>query len=246
MPETPSPNTDGGQAQVADASQTSQQTVTASRPDYLPEAFWDGAKGEPKGAEFKDHLGALEKFKAEIEMKRGAVPQKPEAYKLVSPDDVKLPAGYEPNEKDPKFIGLQKIAHEEGWSQETVNRIVKLEAESLVSFDAKVKTDILARDKALGENGAARVAALSKFIDSNWPDPKEATQIKATMWTPAIVKHFELFQKMLSSQGAHSFSGTGRADNEAQDNKPAGWDKMSPVDRRTIQLRQQREAAGRH
>jgi hypothetical protein len=248
MSDQPNPIGGAPQAQVDAASQASPQTVTATRPDYLPEAFWDEAKGEPKTAEFKNHVGELEKFKAETEAKRAAAPPKPDDYKFIVPSDVKLPAGYEPNEKDPKFVALRKIAHEEGWSQAAVNRLIRLEAESLVAADAKLKENILARDKALGENGAARVAALAKFIDSHWPDPNEAAQIRATMWTPVIVNHFETFQRMLSSQGVHSFSAAGRADNEPQDTKPPGWAKMSAVDRRAFLLRQQREAAtaGKH
>lgn len=240
---------------AAAASQSSPQTDTGqtaatppARPDWLPETFWDAAKNEPKGAEFKEHLSGLEKLKADVEARRGAIPGTPDAYKFVPPPDVKLPAGYEPSETDPKFVGLRQIAHEEGLSQEAVNKIVRLEAEALVAADARIKGDILARDTALGENGAARVAALAKFIESHWADPKEATQIKATLWTPVIVKHFEKFQQMLSSQGAHSLTGIGRDDKAGKDAVPDGWEKWSPVDRRTYQLERAREAAasGRH
>ena len=98
------------------------------------------------------------------------------------------------------------------------------------------------RDKLLGENGAARVDALSKWIDAQFTDPKEATQIKATMWTPVIVKFFERIQKAATGQGLHGFVQTGRE--QAQDDgRPDGWDKMSAVNRRTWQLQEDRRKA---
>jgi hypothetical protein len=224
---------------VATAAAHAQQAPAspATKPDYLPESFWDATKGEPKADDLK-------KFWADRDAARAAVPDKPEGYKLELPPDVKLPDGFEPNPKETKFVGLQKIAHEDGLSQATLNKIVRLEAEAVSAAHANVQRDIAARDKALGENGAARVTALAAFIDSHWSDPKEARQIKDTMWTPVIVKHFETYQKMVTGQGAHSFTQTGRdGAPEPNDGKPPGWEKTSPENKRAWFLRQQREAA---
>ncbi len=223
------------------ASQTSLQGGTAgdqghqgaaSRPSWLPEAFWDATKGAAKDAEFASHLASLEKFKTDAEAKRSTVPEKPEGYE---PDlgDIKLPAGQELNVKDPRFIALQKVAHEEGLTPETVNKLLRIEANQVVANDAAVAAGRAERDKMLGENGAARVDALAKWIDAQFPDEKEAQQVKATMWTPVIVQFFEKIQKALSTQGAHGFVQLGRDASSGTDGKPENWEKLSAVDRRT-------------
>lgn len=235
------------------ASPQTPQTATAAapaspvRPDWLPETFWDAEKGEAKADDFKKHLSDLEQLRTATDAARGQLPSEPEGYKLELPSDVKLPDGYEPNDKEAKFIGLRKIAHEDGLSQSTVNKIVRLEAQTIVDHEAKIKLAIAARDKALGENGAARVASLEKFIDAHWPVKEEAYHIKKIMLSPTVVKHFETYQQMVSSQGAHSFTQAGRTVQDANDGKPEGWATASPESRRAWQLGQQREStAPRH
>lgn len=210
----------------------------------MPESFWDAEKKSAKGEDFKKHLAQLETFKTEIEAARGTLPDKAEGYKLELPDDVKLPDGYEPDEKEPKFVGLRQIALEDGLSQKTVNKIVKLDAVALAAYHDKAKQQRAALDAALGENGAARVTALSEFIDSHWSKPEEARQMRDTMWTPVIVKHLETYQKMLSSQGVHSFSQAGRG-HDAPDGKPEGFETWKPIDQLQWN-RQQKTASARH
>ena len=57
--------------------------ATTSRPDYLPEKFWDGAKGEAR-------VEALAQSYAELEKKLGAgegVPADPSGYRIESRDE---------------------------------------------------------------------------------------------------------------------------------------------------------------
>jgi hypothetical protein len=232
---SPPAATGGGQGQV------SQTTSAVSRPTWIPESFWDAEKSAPKEKEFSEHLASLEKLKADTEAKRGAIPAKPEDYK---PDlgDIKLPPGRELDTKDPRFVALQKVAHDEGLTPATFNKLLAIEANSVIESATRAEAGREERNKMLGENGAARVEALSSWIDAQFIDAKEAAQVKATMWTPVIVKFFEKIQKAATGQGLHGFVQTGRE--QAQDDgKPDGWDKLSAVDRRTWQLQENRRKA---
>jgi hypothetical protein len=215
------------------------QAAPAARPTWVPESFWDAEKSAPKEKEFSEHLASLEKLKADTEAKRGAIPAKAEDYK---PDlgDIKLPEGVEIDLKDPYFVELQKAAHEEGLTAAAFNKVMSIEAKRIVAFREGVAAQRDKRNEMLGENGAARVDALSKWIDAQFTDPKEATQVKATMWTPVIVKFFEKIQQAAAGQGLHGFTQIGRETADRDDGKPDGWEKMAPIDRRTWQLQENR------
>lgn len=214
----------------------------ATRPAWVPEPFWDAEKGAPKDKEFSEHLAALEKLKTDTEAKRGAIPAKPEDYK---PDlgDIKLPPGRELDVKDPRFIELQKVAHEEGMSSAAFNKLLKIEATAVVESARRAEAGREELYKRLGENGAGRVDALSKWIDAQFTDPKEATQVKATMWTDVIVKFYEKIQKAATDQGLHGFVQVGRETAGRDDGKPDNWEKLTPIDRRAWQLQENRRKA---
>jgi hypothetical protein len=207
------------------------QAAPASRPAWIPETFWDESKHAPKEKEFSEHLASLEKLKTDTEAKRGAIPAKPEDYK---PDlgDIKLPPGRELDTKDPRYLALQKLAHEEGLTPAAFNKVLAIEANNVIESAKQAEAGRVARDQMLGENGAARVEALSTWIDAQFPDPKEAQQVKATMWTPVIVKFFEKIQLAASGQGLHGFVQSGREPAQ-DDGKPEGFNDWKPIDKLT-------------
>lgn len=216
-----------------------------TRPDFLPEKFWDADKHEPKGADFKAHLESLEKVKAENDARWAAVPAKPELYKAELPKDFKAPEGFRVDEKDPEFAAFRAYAHANGLSQEQVSNLLAIRATAVLAKNAQLAEAIKARDAALGENGPARVDALSKFFDTYFQkDPQLAREVKSAFYTPGLVKIFEHYQKLVTGQGASGFSGIGRDGQqpERDDGKPRNWDKMSPIDRRAWQLAQARGA----
>lgn len=182
-----------------------------------------------KADDFAKHLEGLEKTRTDAEAARQGVPENVDGYKVEFPKEFKLPDGYELDEKDPRLAALRETAHKAGWSKDTFNQVVKIEADRLVADAENLKQAVAIRDKALGENGAARVDALGKWIDTLFDDDSKAFQVKQTMWTPVIVELFESFQKQLSGQGVLGHIQSGRE--EPGNGLPAGWDKMSPSDR---------------
>lgn len=155
--------------------ETAPSTVT--RPDYIPEKFWDAQKGEPK----VDQLGAsylqLEKafgaksqapkkpaadaspedqakYYADLRKFTGA-PEKPEDYGIKAPDN--LPAGVEWNaELAGKAAG---IAHKYGVPPEALHELINLNNENISSIVAK-------SESAQKEQVEAMVAELN----AEWKD----------------------------------------------------------------------------
>jgi hypothetical protein len=179
---TPPPTDNALQTQAATTTETTTTPIeaapsTVTRPDYIPEKFWDAQKGEPK----VDQLGAsylqLEKAfgaKSQAPKKPGAdatpedqakyyadlrkftgAPEKPEDYGIKAPDN--LPAGVEWNaELAGKAAG---IAHKYGVPPEALHELINLNNENISSIVAK-------SESAQKEQVEAMVAELN----AEWKD----------------------------------------------------------------------------
>ena len=238
-----SPQTDTGAASAPAGNEP--KPYSAVKPDQLPESFWDKDRREPRWGDLNKHLEDSAKFKADIEAARGETPAKAEDYKAELPKEFKLPEGLaelppgtEFNQNDPRLAILRKIANETGMSQKQFSAVLQMDA---IQQSIAV-TGRLARDKALGENAAARIGELDTWFKASFDDPT-AKQLSAVLYTPEIVKGIEAMKKALTSQGVGNLSSSGRETPEANDGKPPGWDKFSNVDKRTWYHQQQREGA---
>jgi hypothetical protein len=179
---TPPPADNALQTQAATTTDTTTTPIetapsTVTRPDYIPEKFWDAQKGEPK----VDQLGAsylqLEKAfgaKSQAPKKPGAdaspedqakyyadlrkftgAPEKPEDYGIKAPDN--LPEGVEWNaELAGKAAG---IAHKYGVPPEALHELINLNNENISSIVAK-------SESAQKEQVEAMVAELN----AEWKD----------------------------------------------------------------------------
>jgi hypothetical protein len=179
---TPPPADNALQTQAATTTETTTTPIetapsTVTRPDYIPEKFWDAQKGEPK----VDQLGAsylqLEKAfgaKSQAPKKPGAdaspedqakyyadlrkftgAPEKPEDYGIKAPDN--LPEGVEWNaELAGKAAG---IAHKYGVPPEALHELINLNNENISSIVAK-------SESAQKEQVEAMVAELN----AEWKD----------------------------------------------------------------------------
>lgn len=234
----------GGTAPVGTTPAPQSTAAPASKPDWLPEAFWDKDKGAAKGDDFKKHLESQDKRIADFEAARGGVPAKAEDYKTELDPDFKLPegqsmpAGYEFNQNDPRLIALRKIANETGMSQKMFSGVLGIEAMNVVEG----KKILEARDQALGENAGARLGELATWLDASF-DKDTAFDLKGMFWNTRTVKAFETMKKALTSQGVGSFNASGREAPDANDGKPSNWAKLSNADRIAWFHSQQREGA---
>jgi len=150
---------------------------TVTRPDYIPEKFWDAQKGEAKLDQLAISYANLEKafssksqapkkpaadaspedqakYFADLRKFTGA-PEKPEDYGIKAPDN--LPAGVEWNaELAGKAAG---IAHKYGVPPEALHELINLNNENISSIVAK-------SESAQKEQVEAMVAELN----AEWKD----------------------------------------------------------------------------
>lgn len=213
----------------------------------MPENYWDPEKNEFKSSELAANLSDFQQMKADADARAAATPKTADGYKVELPADFTLPEGYVIDEKNPLIGALREAALETGLPQDAFAKVLAKGAAAMAAQDiaqhAAIKAATDKRDQQLGAKAAERVTALHDFFKTIAPDPKVQEQLKATLWTPDIVRVFEDYAALKASQGTHSFTQTGR-DNTVPDGKPDNWAGMSPVDRRTWQLANQRAAGG--
>jgi hypothetical protein len=122
----------------AEAPVTVPEPTAATRPDYLPEKFWDGAKGAPR-------IEALARSYAELEKKLGmgaGVPADPSGYRIESRDEMIA--------ADPE---VNALLHQAGFTQAQAQLVYDLAAEKLLPmigeiaarFEADAQAERLAR-----------------------------------------------------------------------------------------------------
>jgi hypothetical protein len=179
---TPPPTDNALQTQSATTTDTTTTPIetapsTVTRPDYIPEKFWDAQKGEAKLDQLAISYANLEKAfssKSQAPKKPGAdaspedqakyyadlrkftgAPEKPEDYGIKAPDN--LPAGVEWNaELAGKAAG---IAHKYGVPPEALHELINLNNENISSIVAK-------SESAQKEQVEAMVAELN----AEWKD----------------------------------------------------------------------------
>ena len=189
---------------------TAQQQTAPSRPDWLPEKFFDKTAG-PKWDDFGKYFNEVSTRDAANEVRRLSLPAKPEEYKLELPKDFKLPQGVEfkLDTAKPEFSKMQQVAHKHGLSPDAVSDMLGVYAETLVGSQASIQQAHQAEIAKLGANGPARVTALNQFF-TGLVGTDGAKAIHAMMVTAGIVQALESVAAKFSTQGAASFHQGGR------------------------------------
>ncbi len=163
-------------------------------------------------------------FAAE-QVRRAALPQKPEDYKVGTTAAFKPPEGVEfkIDEADPLWAQGRSWAQKHGLSQEAFSEAIDLVAGSRISDAATIKAARDAEIAKLGAAGTTRVTALNTFFDA-----LGTPELKSMLVTAGIVQAAEKLVAKFSSQGAARFSA------EHRDMQPQGkvsedeWAKMTP------------------
>lgn len=192
----------------------------------MPDQYWDPKAGV-KGDDLAKQLNELTAFKAAADVKRLALPQKPEDYKLALPKDFQPPAGVEfkLDEADPLFTQARAWAKENGLSQEAFEKGIGMIAARDVATTQMLTQARNEQISKLGPNGTARVTALNTFLDA-----KGLAPMKSMMATAEIVEAMEKMVQMVTSGG--NFSQQHRDPEVAQKVSDDEWAKMSPSEKR--------------
>jgi len=150
----------------------------ASRPDYLPEKFWNSEEGAPNiegmaksyselEKKFSQRASSLkEELQAELmsERKEG-VPESAEGYEFTAPEIPNMPEGWDVQMQsdDPMLNWWRETAHQQGMSQEQfqdgINKYFDLHFGSLPDREGELK--------ALGDNAQDRIDRVDMWLNKN-------------------------------------------------------------------------------
>ncbi|MDB6085546.1 MAG: hypothetical protein JWN43_3427 [Gammaproteobacteria bacterium] len=173
------------------------------------------------------------------DVRKGSLPQTPDAYKTELPADFKPPAGVEfkLDATNPALGQLKTVAHKHGLTQDAVNELIGVYAGAEVGSQARIDAARSAEVTKLGATGPARVDAVTRFMDASG-----LGVLKSSLITAAQVEAWESHITKLSSQGSAAFSQSHRV--PPDDAKIPGYENMSFEQKRFAQdqLRARRTA----
>tara|TARA_R110000824_G_scaffold176754_2_gene355897 strand:- start:89 stop:874 length:786 start_codon:yes stop_codon:yes gene_type:complete len=152
-------------------------TETATRPEYVPEKYWNADRGETdveklsKGyneiasAFGKKHEDLTAEISAKIEKtKRKDVPKTAEEY-VFEPSTDLVPEGtkFNMNKDNPQLKEFGVLAHDIGLSPDQYNKVVSL----YVANELAMMPDKKAETAKLGENASARIERVDMWTKAN-------------------------------------------------------------------------------
>ena len=194
---------------VETSEQTSQQgevsTETASRPEYVPEKYWNGERGETniealaKGYnEIASAFGkkqetleseVSEKLKAQL---REGVPETAEGYEF-TPSEGLIPEGVEfkLNKENPQMKEFGTLAHEIGLTPEQYNKVVGLYVQNELALMPNKSAEV----QKLGENGQARVERVDMWSKANLSETSYNALVGQAISGEFIIAMEELIDK---------------------------------------------------
>jgi hypothetical protein len=228
--------TNGGAGSQSSGSQSSAaSSAEASRPEWLPESYWDAEKKAPKADEVTKHLterNDLVAFKAAEDSRRAAVPEDPAKYDLKLPPDWKPPEGvekFELDKDDPRWGVLRQVAKEAGVDQAGFEKIAGIAAAFEAQNQLAVSKAVEAQMRALGPKAQERIDAVKTFVGAK-AGPQFLAMVESTLRHKDFVEGWEKLLRAATSGGQSTFTTTGR---ESGKPDPAeGWNDL-PVQERT-------------
>lgn len=201
----------------------------------MPEFLWDAEKGAVKIDSVKDIAARI----AADDVRKGSLPQTPEAYKAELPADFVPPAGVEfkIDVNDPMIAQARTTAHAEGMTQDGFSKLLGIYAAAKVGEQAQIDAARTAEIGKLGATAPARVDAVTRWMDTN-----DLGVLKNMLVTAAHVEAFEKFITRSVSQGSASFRQTGR-DVDTGKVAPEVYEKMSYSDKKAYAAKHSGQAA---
>lgn len=207
--------------------------AAATRPEYVPEQFWDATTNKVKDKEFGEHITQVATRDAAEQVRRLSLPQKAEDYKIGTTPNFKPPPGIEftVNEADPLWSQARAWAQKSGLSQDQFAEAVDLFAGAKVADAATIKAAKAAEIGKLGAAGTARVTALETFL-TGMVGEQDAKQLGGMLVTAGIVQAFEKLVTKFASQGSAAFSQAHRNADAPGKVTDEQWNSMTYAERR--------------
>lgn len=199
-----------------------------SRPEGLPEQYWDetaGLKVEDLVGDFtkaQTELEALRGEKAEWDIRAGGVPETPEGYTATLPEGLEVPEGMtvEIDENDPLLGAARTAAHAAGITQEQFQGIVGAYVQNRVEELKALKGLSDAERSKLGEKAQDRIDNVKRALKSRVGEEG----LNELMSMAVTARQVEFLERLIRHSGApQPTNGAG-----AVQGVP-GWEKMSPT-----------------
>jgi hypothetical protein len=230
--------------------QGQQQAAAPTRPDWVPERFWDPTKNEIKGGDLRKDLDGLSAFKAEQDIRANTLPKSADDYQITLPEGFKPPEGvaFEFDKDDPLLRDARVAAHELKVDQAGFSRMLGIFAANKIGEYQRLETARTAQMEKLGTTGPQRIAAVTTWLRATGGPQAEILASTLEKYPVADnVAAFENLIKRMSSQGGTGFSQQHR-EGAPEANKIPGYENMTFEQRRAAQMNmqsQQRAAPGR-
>jgi len=217
--------------------------AAVARPEGIPDSYWDTTANTLKvdpavlANDLKER-DELKAFKAADDVRKGSLPQSPDAYKAELPADFKLPVGVEFkfDEAAPELQQARAMAHAKGWTQSDFSDALAIFAAGKAGEQAQIDAARTREIEKLGPTAPARVDAVTRFL-SGVDTSADKGDAKALAGILVTARHVEAFERLITrfaSQGVAPFSQKHREGPDAG-KEIAGWDKMSFEQRRAAQ-----------
>lgn len=162
-----------------------------SRPDHVPEKFWDPETNSVR-------VDAALKSYSELEKRFGGFTGAPEKYDFSISDELKE-KGVELDPENPLIQQFTEIAKEANMSPDLANKLVNMYLEgdyaTSQSYEQAEAERVKQEIAALGKDGPRRLESIEKWASANL-DPEIAEGLKEAAITSGAVKAIEaLIQK---------------------------------------------------
>lgn len=190
-----------------------------------------------KGKDLRSQFDQLSAFKAADDVRRNALPQNPDAYKVENSKDFKLPAGVEFkfNADDPLLAQARGVMHDIDTGklsgQEAFSKLLDLYAGSQVSGEEQIKAARDAEIAKLGPAGSTRVDAVLRWTNA-MVGADDAAALSQMLVTAAHVQAFEKLITKYTSGGAGNFRQNGRDGEAPEKLSDEQYDKLSYSEKR--------------
>lgn len=221
-------SSNGGADQTQNAGQAaggSSEQQAAARPDYFPAEYWADGKGPDLERLAKD-FGELRTFKAQEDIRRQGIPEKPDAYKVELPTTFKAPEGVEVEIKpdDPLIPKVREFAHKAGFDQGQFSEALGLIAEMRAAEAAQNIENYKAEVQKLGTKGPQRIDAIKTWIRG--ATGKKEPLLEHVLFKAELVEELENIVRRASAGG---FKQTGREN--GADNAKEQFEALPPHQR---------------
>lgn len=202
--------------------------AVVSRPDYIPEAIWDGEKNAPK-IDLAASLAERDALKSAADERAAKIPASADAYSFDLPGDFEVPDGmkWTADAKDPRVIAVRALAAERQWTQDDVTALSKLQA-TLDTEELKASRAFeVEQTKALGANAEQRRAAAKVWIDGITDKDPEESKVLTTLLDYAVgVKAIE---RIIGKAGGVVLTGNSGGDKTVADPEQKKLNAMYPT-----------------